>query len=161
MAISVVARKKGGKLQTQAFVHIVENCNLDGYVVVLIIEHVLRTLKNEHPELSNAYLRQDNAACYHSTVMLETCSYMAGKTGIAVGRWTSAILRAGKVLAIEKPQPSRHMCGDTSTKDTTWKLYLNLKRPCCLVVACMEYGLLLLMLSRVAKLTSLKLDGTE
>ena len=31
--ISIVARKKGGKLQTQAFVHIVENCNQDGLVM--------------------------------------------------------------------------------------------------------------------------------
>ena len=60
--ISVVVRKKGGKLQAQAFVHIVENCNQDRHVVVLIIEHVLRMLKNEHPELSNAYLRQDSTA---------------------------------------------------------------------------------------------------
>ena len=94
--ISLVARKKQGKLQTQAFVHIVENCNQDGYVVVLIIKHVLRTLKNEHPELSNAYLRQDNAACYHSTVMLETCSYMAGKTGIAVVRVDFSDAQDGK-----------------------------------------------------------------
>lgn len=94
--ISVVARKKRGKLQTQAFVHIIENCNQDGYVVVLIIEHILRTLKNEYPELSNAYLRQDNAACYHSTVMLETCSYMAGKTGIAVGRVDFSDPQGGK-----------------------------------------------------------------
>ena len=94
--ISVVARKKGGKLQTQAFVHIVENCNQDGHVVVLIIEHVLRTLKNEHPELSNAYLCQDNAACYHSTVMLETCSYMARKTGIAARRVDFSDPQGGK-----------------------------------------------------------------
>ena len=94
--ISVVARKKQGKLQTQAFVHIVENCNQDGYVVELIIEHVVGTLKNEHPELSNAYLRQDNAACNHSTVMLETCSYMAGKTGIAVVRVDFSDPQGGK-----------------------------------------------------------------
>ena len=94
--ISVVARKKGGKLQTQVFVHIVENCNQDGHVVVLIIEHVLRTLKKEHPELANAYIRQDNAACYHSTVMLETCSYMARKTGIAVQRVDFSDPQGGK-----------------------------------------------------------------
>ena len=94
--ISVVARKKGGKLQTQVFVHIVENCNQDGHVVVLIIKHVLCTLKKEHPKLANAYIRQDNAACYHSTVMLETCSYMARKTGIAVQRVDFSDPQGGK-----------------------------------------------------------------
>ncbi len=94
--ISVVARKEDEKLQTQAFVHIVENCNQDGYVVVQIIKHVLRALKNEHPELLTAFLRQNNAACYHSTVMLETCSYMAAKTGIAVGRVDFSNPQGGK-----------------------------------------------------------------
>ena len=94
--ISVVARKEDEKLQTQVFVHIVENCNQDGYVVVQIIEHVLRALKNEHPELLTAFLRQNNAACYHSTVMLETCSYMAAKTGIAVGRVDFSNPQGGK-----------------------------------------------------------------
>ena len=107
-----------------------ENCNQGGHVVVLIIEHVLRTLKSEHPELSNAYLRQDNAACYHSTVMLETCSYMAKKQGSQYEELTSVILRAGKVLAIEKPQPSRHMYEGRSMKGTIWKLHLSLKRLC-------------------------------
>lgn len=159
--ISVVARKKGGKLQTQAFVHIIENCNPDGYVVVLIIEHILRTLKNEYPELSNAYLRQDNAACYHSTVMLETCSYMAGKTGIAVGRVGFSDPQGGKGACDRKAATIKAHVRRYVSEGTTWKLHLNLKRPCCLVVACMEYGLLLLMLSHVLKQTSLKLDGTE
>ena len=144
--ISVVARKEDEKLQTQAFVHIVQNCNQDGYVVVQLIEHVLRALKNEHPELLTAFLRQDNAACYHSTVMLETCSYMAAKTGIAVGRVDFSDPQGGKGACDRKAAPSRHMCGDTSTRDTTYKLQLSLKRPCCRLAESMEYGLRLLML---------------
>jgi len=59
--ISVVAIKKDGKLFSQAFVHVVENCNQDASVVVRIIKHVLRTLKQENPDISKAFLRSDNA----------------------------------------------------------------------------------------------------
>lgn len=82
--ISVAAPKNQGKLQSQSFVHVVENCNQDSFALVRIIEHILSTLKREHPELTSAYLCQDNARCYHSSVMLTACGNMAIKTGIAV-----------------------------------------------------------------------------
>ena len=72
-------------LQSRSFVHIVENSNQDSLLVVQIVEHVLRTLKNEHPELLTAFLCQDNAGCYHSSVMLAACSLMSKRTGIADG----------------------------------------------------------------------------
>lgn len=59
----VVRREAGGKLQHQAFVHIVKNCSQDSNVVAAIMEHILRNLKNEHPEITTAYFRQDNAGC--------------------------------------------------------------------------------------------------
>lgn len=84
--ISVAVRKNQGKLQSQSFVHVVENCNQDSFAVVRIIGHILSTLKREHPELTSAYLRQDNVGCYHSSVVLTACSNMAIKIGIAVRR---------------------------------------------------------------------------
>ena len=94
--ISVVVRRKHGVLQSQSFVHIVENSNQDSLLVVRIVEHVLRTLKNEHPELLTAFLRQDNAGCYHSSVMLAACSLMSKRTGIAVGRVDFSDPQGGK-----------------------------------------------------------------
>ncbi|KAK3730271.1 hypothetical protein QZH41_016443, partial [Actinostola sp. cb2023] len=94
--ISVVAIKKDGKLLSQAFVHVVENCNQDASVVVRIIEHVLRTLKQENPDISKAYLRSDNAGCYHSAIMLSACRYMGSKTGINVSRVDFSDPQGGK-----------------------------------------------------------------
>lgn len=94
--ISVAARKNQGKLQSQSFVQVVENCNQDSFAVVRIIEHILSTLKREHPEVTSAYLRQDNAGCYHSSVMLTACSSMANKTGIAVRRVDFSDPQGGK-----------------------------------------------------------------
>ncbi|CAB3996615.1 Hypothetical predicted protein [Paramuricea clavata] len=50
-------------METQTFVHIVENCSQDASVVVRITEHVLHTLHEDSAMITNAYLRQDNAGC--------------------------------------------------------------------------------------------------
>jgi hypothetical protein len=48
------------------------------------MEHTLRSIKEENPELTTAYYRQDNAGCYHSVEMLTACSLMENATGIKV-----------------------------------------------------------------------------
>ena len=94
--ISVVVRKLAEMLQHQAFVHIVENCSQDSDVVVSIIRHTLQGLKKEHPEISTAFLRQDNAGCYHSVTMLAACRLMEEATGIKVERVDFSDPQGGK-----------------------------------------------------------------
>jgi hypothetical protein len=93
--ISVVMRKAAGVLQ-QAFVHILQNCNQDSNAVVGVLNHTLRTLKKEHPEISKAYLCQDNAGCYHSIEILTSCRLMEESTGIKVCRVDFSDARGGK-----------------------------------------------------------------
>lgn len=94
--ICVVARKHEGKVQTQSFVHIIEKCNQESPVVICIIEHVLKTLKSENPEITSAYLRSDNAGCYHSSVLLLACALMEKRTGISVSRFDFSDPQGGK-----------------------------------------------------------------
>lgn len=94
--ISVVARKIADKLQHQAFVHIVENCSQDSNVVVSIIRHTLQQLKKEHPEIKTAFLRQDNAGCYHSFTMIAACRLMKEATDIKVERVDFSDPQGGK-----------------------------------------------------------------
>ena len=94
--ISVVARRLNGKLQNQSFVHIVKNCNQDSSVVIRIMEHILRTLKTENPEISTAFFRQDNAGCYHNATMLAACRSMGDVTGVAVSRVDFSDPKGGK-----------------------------------------------------------------
>jgi hypothetical protein len=65
-------------------------------VVTQIIDHVLRTLKEEHPEITGAYLRQDNAGCYHSAVMIAACNLMKKRTGITIRRVDFSDPQGGK-----------------------------------------------------------------
>ena len=84
--VSMGACKVDGKLQSQSFVHIVEDYLQDTSAVVCILEHILRTLKTEHPEIISTFLRQDNAGCCHNSVMLATCNIMKTQTRISVCR---------------------------------------------------------------------------
>ena len=68
--ISVAVRRHNDQLESQGFVHIIQNCTQGSSAVVSIMAHVLKTLKKEHPEIQKAFFRQDNAGCYHSTVTI-------------------------------------------------------------------------------------------
>lgn len=94
--ISVVARKMKGLFESQSFVHIVENTSQDSSVVVRIIEHTLRSLKEENPRISKAFLRQDNAGCYHSSAVIASCARMKANTGIDVCRVDFSDPQGGK-----------------------------------------------------------------
>jgi len=50
------------------------------------MQHVLTTLKWEHPEISTAFFRQDNARCYHSSCTILACRHMGTRCGIRVVR---------------------------------------------------------------------------
>lgn len=95
--ISVVVRRTAaGQLQHQAFVHIAKNCSQDSDDVASIMEHTLRHLKSEHPEITAAAYKQDNTGCYHSAAMLTACHFMEKETGIRVKRIDFSDPQGGK-----------------------------------------------------------------
>lgn len=66
-SICIVVRRQADQFESQGFVHIIQNCTQGSSAVVSIMAHILRTSKSEHPEINQAFFRQDNAGCYHST----------------------------------------------------------------------------------------------
>ena len=76
--------------------HIIENCLQDTSAVVRILGHTLRTLKTEYPEITSAFLRQDNAGCYHNSILLATCNMFKTKTGVSVRRVDFSDPQGGK-----------------------------------------------------------------
>ena len=82
--ISVVYRRVLGKLQSQSFIHVVQSCSQDSSAVITIVQHVLHTLATEHPNIAIAFLRQDNAGCYHSSSTLLACPSIEASTGIKI-----------------------------------------------------------------------------
>ena len=97
--ISVVYRRVEGTLQRQGFIHIIQSCNQDSSAVISIMQHVLLTLKQEHPEINTAYFRQDNAGCYHSARTVIACQQMSANTGITIKRIDFSDPQGGKGAA--------------------------------------------------------------
>lgn len=82
--ISVAVRRLNNKLESQGFVHIIQNCTQGSVAVVSIMSHVLKILKKEHPEIQQAFFRQDNAGCYHSAAVVASVPAVEKATGIKV-----------------------------------------------------------------------------
>ena len=53
--VSLCDRKVGGKLESQTFIHILQTGLQDSTAVVLIMDHVLRSLKKQHPEIVRSF----------------------------------------------------------------------------------------------------------
>ena len=129
LPISVaVIRNTHGKFEHQAFVHVAKNCSQDSNVVVAIMEHTLRNLKTEQPEITTAYFRQDNAGCYKSTTMLAACRLMGKTTGINV--------KGLKVPVTAKLQLLKHMFVVSLVKDTMFSRLMTLRMPSNLTMVC-------------------------
>ena len=82
--ISVVVRRVDWQLQTQTFVHILQSSNQGSATVVRLLEHVLRTLKTDHPEIQYACLRQDNDGCYHGATTILAVPAVQSSSGVSV-----------------------------------------------------------------------------
>ena len=67
--IAVVFRQIEGTLQSQSFVHLMQSSAQDSLTVVHIWQHILKAIKDEDAGISQVYMRQDNAGCYHSTIL--------------------------------------------------------------------------------------------
>ncbi|KAK3749134.1 hypothetical protein QZH41_001122 [Actinostola sp. cb2023] len=63
-----------------------QSCSQDSTAVVVMLQHLLRTLKDEHPEIMRANLRQDNASCYHSSNTILAMAHLKQSIGINIVR---------------------------------------------------------------------------
>ncbi|KAK3724599.1 hypothetical protein QZH41_001747 [Actinostola sp. cb2023] len=63
------------------------------------MQDVLRTLKQEYPEIKKAHFRQDNAGCYHASTTILACSDIAQSTGVEIARLDFSDPQGGKGAA--------------------------------------------------------------
>ena len=77
-------RERNDNLDAQTLAHFLESGLQDNTVVVFIIIHVLKSLKTQNPELTDAYFQQDNAGCFHCANTILSCNALSQKTGIRI-----------------------------------------------------------------------------
>ena len=66
----VITRSEDLELDLQCYIHILENGTQGWYSVANILTNLLVQLKESKPELEYAFLKSDNAACYHCTNLI-------------------------------------------------------------------------------------------
>lgn len=97
--ISVAYRRVDGELQSQGFVNVMQSSSQGSSTVVVILQHVIKTLKNDYPEIKRVFLRQDNAGCYHSASTVLACPSIEETTGVKVERLDFSDPQGGKGAA--------------------------------------------------------------
>ena len=90
------------KYEVDCMVHIFNNCNQDGFAVLSVIEDVLRQVKEELPEVTQAFLRSDNAGCYKSGPLLTSLKEVGQRTGVRPIRYDFSDPQAGKDICDRK-----------------------------------------------------------
>ena len=94
--VSVCLRNAGGKLESQTFIHVLQSGLQDSTAVVLIMDHVLRSLKKQHPEIVSSVFRQDNAGCYHSAETILSVNILSKRSGIQINHVDFSDPQGGK-----------------------------------------------------------------
>ena len=86
--VSCVVFNSGMKgFTVESFVHLFDSCTQDWFSVTSILEHLLVTIKQEHKSVSTAYLKSDNAGCYHNASLIMSLKFIEERAGISVGRY--------------------------------------------------------------------------
>ena len=83
---SLVSQDEGKRFQYKIFVHVFDDCSQDSETVVAIINDVLARVKQTDPQIRKAFLRSDNAGCYHSANTIVSAKQVSDKSGIEINR---------------------------------------------------------------------------
>ena len=82
-------------------------CIQDWFSVASIVEHVLVTIKQEHPNVKMAYLKSDNAGCYHNASLILSLKSIGERAGISVRRYDFSDLQSKKDVCDRKIAPMK------------------------------------------------------
>ena len=90
------------KHEVECFVHIFNNCTQNSFAVLSIIEDLLHKVKQEYPVVNSAYLRSDNAGCYHNGPLLLSLKGVGERTGVSPVRYDFSEPQSGKDICDRK-----------------------------------------------------------
>ena len=79
---SVIHRDKSATYTIKSYVHHFDSCTQDWYTVVSILEDLFKTLKRDQPVVEKAFLRSDEAGCYHNSELIAAVQDIGKREGI-------------------------------------------------------------------------------
>ena len=105
--VSAVVTKNEAKHHVECYVHIFNSCTQNNYSVASILDHLFKTIKSEYPTISKAYLRSDNAGCYHNGPLILYLADLVTRTDITLLRYDFSDPQAGKDICDRKTAPMK------------------------------------------------------
>ena len=95
---SCILKRDSEKFDVVSYAHLFDSCAQDWYAVVSILENLLNEIKRENPQITKAYLRSDEAGCYHNNFLVPAIRDAGSRIGIAVERYDFSEPQHGKDL---------------------------------------------------------------
>ena len=83
---SIIDETEAKGFKYKIFVHVFNQCSQDSETVIAILNDVLRRVKETDPQIEKAFIRSDNAGCYHSAITLVSAKEISEKTGVTIRR---------------------------------------------------------------------------
>ena len=84
--------------------HLVNTCNPNSFAVMSVIA---QTIKLEYPAINKAFLRSDNASCYHDAPLILRLPLMGERASVMPLRYDFSDPQAGKDICDRKTAPMK------------------------------------------------------
>ena len=94
--VSSVVLKQAEEPMVVTYTHMFDTCTQDWFAVASILENLLLTLKMENPSLSNAFIRSDEAGCYHNNLLIASIHGISIRTGAVIEKYGFSEPQHGK-----------------------------------------------------------------
>ena len=92
----VVTRPSSGDLVVVSYVHLLNSCRQDWYSVLSITEHLFSLIKQRNSSITKAYIRSDEAGCYHNSILISSLPDLGRRHEIEVVRYDHSVPQSGK-----------------------------------------------------------------
>ena len=96
--ICCVISSKEDKLEVTSYAHLFNSCTQDWFSVLSIIENLLSIIKKSNLGITKAYLRSDEAGCYHNSSLIASLRDIGDRQGIEIVRYDHSEPQHGKDL---------------------------------------------------------------
>ena len=96
--IAVGTYKKDGNLHSHTIVHIFDNANQDTLTSNAILKDCIVRLKSRNDSLKKAYIRSDNAGCFHSAEGIFCITSLNLESDLKVVQMNFAAPQSGKSI---------------------------------------------------------------
>lgn len=109
-----------------SYAHLFDSCTQDWFSVASIIENLFQTIKTNSPSVKRAFLRSDEAGCYHNNMLVAALKDIGDRVGISVMRYDFSEPQQGKDIC------DRIICPLKSSVRRCWDegMTLSVRKKC-------------------------------